>query len=132
MLRTLVTFTAPISVLWLPEGDGSSETGKLILSKKRRSFLLEITALRVNQHLKIMTLNHKKIQHVSKFIELLFIRGYYIVYRDVLESRQIRRAFKLVNPKHEDQASVRNGNSLGQINLLVCQAEICKQCVRLF
>ena len=132
MLRTLVTFTAPISILWLPEGDGSSETGKLILSKKRRSFLLEITALRVNQHLKIMTLNHKKIQHVSKFIELLFIRGYYIVYRDVLESRQIRRAFKLVNPKHEDQASVRNGNSLGQINLLVCQAEICKQCVRLF
>ena len=132
MLRTLVTFTAPISILWLPEGDGSFETGKLILSKKRRSFLLEITALRVNQHLKIMTLNHKKIQHVSKFIELLFIRGYYIVYRDVLESRQIRRAFKLVNPKHEDQASVRNGNSLGQINLLVCQAEICKQCVRLF
>ena len=132
MLRTLVTFTAPISILWLPEGDGSSETGKLILSKKRRSFLLEITALRVNQHLKIMTLNHKKIQHVSKFIELLFIRGYYIVYRDVLESRQIRRAFKLVNPKYEDQASVRNGNSLGQINLLVCQAEICKQCVRLF
>ena len=132
MLRTLVTFTAPISILWLPEGDGSSETGKLILSKKRRSFLLEITALRVNQHLKIMTLNHKKIQHVSKFIELLFIRGYYIVYRDVLESRQIRRAFKLVNPKHEDQASVRNSNSLGQINLLVCQAEICKQCVRLF
>ena len=61
MLRTLVTFTAPISILWLPEGDGSSETGKLILSKKRRSFLLEITALRVNQHLKIMTLNHKKI-----------------------------------------------------------------------
>ena len=132
MLRTLVTFTAPISILWLPEGDGSSETGKLILSKRRRSFLLEITALRVNQHLKIMTLNHKKIQHVSKFIELLFIRGYYIVYRDVLESRQIRRAFKLVNPKYEDQASVRNGNSLGQINLLVCQAEICKQCVRLF
>ena len=38
--------------------------------------------------------------------------GSYTVCRDVLESIQIRRAFKLVNPKHEDQASVRNGNSL--------------------
>ena len=39
-------------------------------------------------------------------------KGCYTVYRDLLESRQIRRAFKLVNPKHEDQASVRNDNSL--------------------
>ena len=39
--------------------------------------------------------------------------GSYTVYRDVLESRQKGRAFKLVNPKHEDQASVRNDNSLG-------------------
>ena len=36
----------------------------------------------------------------------------YTVYRDVLESRQIGRAFQLVKPKHEDQASVRNDNSL--------------------
>ena len=47
-----------------------------------------------------------------QLIELLFIMGSYTVYRDVLESIQIRRAFKLVNPKHEDQASVRNDNSL--------------------
>ena len=39
--------------------------------------------------------------------------GNYIVYKDVLESRQIRRAFKLGNPKHEDQASVRNDDSFG-------------------
>ena len=37
----------------------------------------------------------------------------YIVYKDVLESRQIRRAFKLGNPKNEDQASVGNDHSLG-------------------
>ena len=43
----------------------------------------------------------------------LFIRESYTVYRDVLESRQIGRVFKLVNPKHEDQASVCNDNSLG-------------------
>ena len=61
MLWTLVTFTAVISILCLPEGDGPSETEKLILSKKRRSFLLEITALRINQCLEIMTLNCKKI-----------------------------------------------------------------------
>ena len=42
---------------------------------------------------------------VSKLIELLFIIGSYTFYRDVLESRQIGRAFKLVNPKHEDQES---------------------------
>ena len=59
-----------------------------------------------------MALNCEKILHVSKLIELLFIMGSYTVCRDVLESIQIRRAFKLVNPKHEDQASVRNGNSL--------------------
>ena len=57
-------------------------------------------------------------------MELLFIRKCYIVYSDVLESRQIRRAFKLVNPKHEYQALVRNDNSLGQVSLLVCRAEI--------
>ena len=43
----------------------------------------------------------------------LFITESYTVYRDVLESRQIGRVFKLVNPKHEDQASVCNDNSLG-------------------
>ena len=46
-------------------------------------------------------------------IKLLFIRGSYTVYKDVLESRHIGRAFRLVNPKHEDRASVRNGDSLG-------------------
>ena len=60
-----------------------------------------------------MTLNHKKIYHDLKLIELLSIRGSYTVYRDVLESRRMGRAFKLVNPKHEDQASVRNDNSVG-------------------
>ena len=49
----------------------------------------------------------------SKLIELLFIRRSYTLYRDVLESRQIGRVFKLVNPKHENQASVHNNNSLG-------------------
>ena len=29
-----------------------------------------------------------------------------------------------MNPKHEYQASVRNDNSLGQVSLLVCRAEI--------
>ena len=38
--------------------------------------------------------------------------GSYAVFRGVLESRQIRRAFKLVSPKHGDQASVRNDNFL--------------------
>ena len=64
-----------------------------------------------------MTLNGKKVWHVSKLIELLFIlciyRGSYTVYMDVLESRQKRKAFKLVNLKHEDQVSVRNDNSVG-------------------
>ena len=46
MLWTLVTFTATISILCLPKGDGSSGTGKLILSRKRRAFPLEITAER--------------------------------------------------------------------------------------
>ena len=60
-----------------------------------------------------MTLNRKKIWHVSKLIELLFIKGSYTVYRDALESRQIRKALKLVNRKHEDRASVLNDDSLG-------------------
>ena len=49
---------------------------------------------------------------------------------DVLQSRQVGRMFKLVNPKHKDQASARN-DSLG-LNLLVCWARICKQCACLF
>ena len=58
-----------------------------------------------------MTLNRKKV----------FIRGSYTLYRNVLESIQIGRAFKLVNHKHEDRASVHNDNSLSVlINLLVC------------
>ena len=43
-LMLLVTFTAIISILCLLKGDGSSKTEKLILSQKRRSFPLEITA----------------------------------------------------------------------------------------
>ena len=41
-----VTFTATIKILCLPKRGGSSETEKLILSRKRKSFLLEITAKR--------------------------------------------------------------------------------------
>ena len=64
-----------------------------------------------------MTLNCKKIQHVSKFIELMF-KGELTVCRDVLENRQVGRMFKLVNPKHKDCVSVCN-NCLSH-NLLVC------------
>ena len=39
-------------------------------------------------------------------------------YKDVLESTQVGRTFKLMNPKHEDHASVLN-DSLS-LNLLVC------------
>ena len=39
------------------------------------------------------------------------------VYRDVLESRMVGRKFKLVNPKHKDQASV--CNDFLSLNLLV-------------
>ena len=57
-------------------------------------------------------------------------RGDCTVYSDVLESRQIGRTFKLVNPKHEDRVSIYN-ESLS-LNLLVCWAEICERCVCLF
>ena len=60
MLWTLVTLTVTISILCLAEGDSSSKSGKLILSQKRRSFPLEITVLKINRHLEIMTLNRKK------------------------------------------------------------------------
>ena len=46
----------------------------------------------------------------------LGLRGSYTAY--VLESRQVGRTFKLVNPKHEDRASVRY-ESLS-LDLLVC------------
>ena len=36
------------------------------------------------------------------------LRVSYTIYRDVLESRQVGRLFKLMNPKQEDQASVHN------------------------
>ena len=52
------------------------------------------------------------------------LKGVCNVHRDVLESRQVGRMFKLVNPKHKNQVSVRN-DSLS-LNLLVCWAEICK------
>ena len=48
----------------------------------------------------------------------LGLRGSYTAYGDVLESRQVGRTFKLVNPKHEDRASVRC-ESLS-LDLLVC------------
>ena len=48
----------------------------------------------------------------------LGLRGSYTAYGDVLESRQVGRTFKLVNPKHEDRASVRY-ESLS-LDLLVC------------
>ena len=70
-----------------------------------------------------MTLDHKKNQHASKLVELM-LKG------DVLESRQVGRTFKHVNPKHEDWVSVHN-DSLS-LNLLVCWAKIRKQCVCLF
>ena len=57
-------------------------------------------------------------------------KGGSIVYRDVLESRQVGKMFKLVNPKHKNQASVHN-DSLS-LNLLVCWGKICKQCICLF
>ena len=49
------------------------------------------------------------------------------VYRDVSKRRQIGRAFKLMNPKHMDPASVHMTLSLS-LNLLVCWAKVCKQC----
>ena len=52
------------------------------------------------------------------------------VYRDVLESRQVERTFKLVNPKYKDRASVHNG--FLSLNFLVCWVEICKHCICLF
>ena len=52
------------------------------------------------------------------------LKGVALFTRDVLESRQLGRTFKLVKPKHEDRASVRN-ESLS-LNLLVCWPEICK------
>ena len=45
------------------------------------------------------------------------LKGSCTVYRDVLESRMVRRKFKLVNPKHKDQASV--CNDFLSLNLLV-------------
>ena len=54
--------------------------------------------------------------------------GSYTVYRDVLESKQFGRTFKLVMLKHEDQVSVRN-ESLS-LNLLV--AELKYVCLFMF
>ena len=53
------------SILCLPKGDGSSKTGKLILSRKRRSFSLEITAERGFWYGLIM---YFKLSFVHKFI----------------------------------------------------------------
>ena len=36
-----------------------------------------------------------------QIIELM-LKGSYTVYEDVLKSRQVRRTFKLMNPKHKD------------------------------
>ena len=53
-----------------------------------------------------MTMNHKKTLHVSKLIEPIF-KGKSHCLQDALESRQAGRTFKLVNPKQEDQVSVK-------------------------
>ena len=58
--------------------------------------------------------------HVSKLIELLFIRGSYTVCRDVLESRQIGKAFKLVSPKQRTKHQFVMTTLSVLINLLVC------------
>ena len=52
-----------------------------------------------------MTVNHKKKLSYFQSCRTGIQKG---VYRHVLESRQVRRMFKLVNCKHEDQASVHN------------------------
>ena len=52
-----------------------------------------------------MTMNHKKTLHASKVIEPIF-KGKSHCLQDALESRQVGRAFKLVNPKQKDQVSV--------------------------
>ena len=48
----------------------------------------------------MMILNHEKIKHVSKRMELM-LKGYftgifYTVYWDILENRQVDRTFQLV------------------------------------
>ena len=50
--------------------------------------------------LEIMKLNYKKIQHVSKLIELLKEDLHCL--QNLLESRHVGRMFILVNPKHKD------------------------------
>ena len=55
----------------------------------------------------IMTLNCKKISIFPNLYKSC-LRGSYTVYRDVLENRQVGRAFKLVHPKNEDQVLVHN------------------------
>ena len=51
-----------------------------------------------------------------QIIELM-LKGSYTVYGDVLKSRQVRRTFKLMNPKHKDWASVHDESLI--LNLLV-------------
>ena len=69
-------------------------------SKSHRIMLWHVISMKLNigkkiTRLEIMTLDHKKNQHASKLVELM-LKG------DVLESRQVVRTFKNVNPKHED------------------------------
>ena len=100
-------------------------------SKSHAVILWRVISVKLNIGMKItgleiMTLNR---EIISLFPNLYnsCLRGSYTVYRDVLESRQVGRTFKLVNPKHENRTSVRN-DSLN-FNLFVCWVEICKQYV---
>ena len=81
--------------------------------------------------LEIMTLNRKKIWHVSRLIELMFkgeLHSLQGCFRKQTGREDVYTLFfflKLNNPKHEGQVSVRN-ESLS-LNLLICWTEICKQ-----
>ena len=79
--------------------------------------------------LELMTLNCKKTSMFPNLWNWCLWESY-TVYKDLLESRQAERMFKPVSPKQDDQASV--GHDSLSLNLLVCWAEVYKQCVCLF
>ena len=58
------------------------------------------------------------------------LRGSYTVFRDVLESRQVGRMLKLVNPKHKDWGCI--SSYWLSLNLSASCTEINKQFVHLF
>ena len=59
----------------------------------------------------------RKNDHISKVVELIF-KVELNCLPVFLQSRQVGRTFKLVNPKHKGRASVRNDSF--SLNLLVC------------